>query len=104
MALGLALSGGGIRGASHIGALRALEEAGLKPKMIAGSSAGSIVASMYATGMTADEMEDSFQCSHRKLDIDFAGALGALLVLCAFRKTGTRGLIKGTTRKRLYTT
>ncbi|MGI6702872.1 MAG: patatin-like phospholipase family protein, partial [Clostridia bacterium] len=47
MALGLALSGGGIRGASHIGALRALEEAGLKPDMIAGCSAGSIVASLY---------------------------------------------------------
>ena len=104
MALGLALSGGGIRGASHIGALRALEEAGLKPKMIAGSSAGSIVASMYATGMTVDEMEESFlRYAPYVLDIDFAGALGALLRLCSlFRgKPVLSGLIKGSNAEKI---
>jgi NTE family protein len=104
MALGLALSGGGIRGASHIGALRALEEAGLKPKMIAGSSAGSIVASMYATGMTVDEMEESFlKYAPYVLDIDFAGALGALLRLYPlFRgKPVLDGLIKGNNAEKI---
>ena len=53
---GIALSGGGVRGFAHIGALRALEDVGIKPDIIAGVSAGSIVASYYAAGMTADEI------------------------------------------------
>lgn len=56
--IGLALSGGGVRGFAHIGALRALEDVGIKPDIIAGVSAGSIVASFYAAGMTADEIFD----------------------------------------------
>ena len=40
IAYGLALSGGGARGASHIGVLKALDEAALKPSWIAGTSAG----------------------------------------------------------------
>ena len=54
--LGLALSGGGVRGFAHIGALRALEDVGVKPDIIAGVSAGSIVASFYASGMSADDI------------------------------------------------
>ena len=42
--LGVALSGGGARGFAHVGALMAIEEAGLKPDIIAGVSAGSVVA------------------------------------------------------------
>ncbi|MDD3851382.1 MAG: patatin-like phospholipase family protein [Firmicutes bacterium] len=104
MALGLALSGGGIRGASHIGALRALEEAGLKPDMIAGSSAGSIIASLYATGMTVDGMEAAFlKYAPYVLDIDFAGALGALLRLYPlFRgKPVLDGIIKGNNAEKI---
>lgn len=58
--LGLALSGGGVRGFAHIGALRALEDLGIKPDIIAGVSAGSIVASFYAAGMNADEIFEIF--------------------------------------------
>lgn len=58
--LGIALSGGGVRGFAHIGALRALEDVGIKPDIIAGVSAGSIVASFYASGMSADEVFDLF--------------------------------------------
>lgn len=58
--LGLALSGGGVRGFAHIGALRALEDVGIKPDVIAGVSAGSIVATFYAAGMSADEIFDIF--------------------------------------------
>ena len=54
--LGLALGGGGCRGIGHIGALKAFEELGIKFDYIAGTSAGSIVASLYALGKTADEM------------------------------------------------
>lgn len=58
--IGLALSGGGVRGFAHIGALRALEDVGIKPEIIAGVSAGSVVASFYAAGMTADEIFNLF--------------------------------------------
>ena len=58
--IGLALSGGGVRGFAHIGALRALEDVGIKPDVIAGVSAGSIVASFYAAGMNADEIFNLF--------------------------------------------
>ncbi len=98
MALGLALSGGGIRGASHIGAIRALEEAGLKPDMIAGSSVGSIVASLYATGLSVDRIEEIFiENAPFILDIDFIGALGALFRLCALfkGKPAFNGFVKG---------
>jgi len=54
--LGVALSGGGARGFAHAGALKAIEEAGLKPDVIAGVSAGSIVAVLYAAGISPDNM------------------------------------------------
>lgn len=54
--LGLALGGGGCRGIGHIGALKAFEELGVKFDYVAGTSAGSIVASLYALGKSADEM------------------------------------------------
>lgn len=50
MKLGLALSGGGIRGIAHAGVLRALEENNIKIDMIGGTSCGSLVASLYAMG------------------------------------------------------
>ena len=49
--LGVALSGGGARGFAHAGALMAIEEAGLRPDAIAGVSAGSVVAVLYAGGV-----------------------------------------------------
>lgn len=50
MKLGIALSGGGIRGIAHAGVLQALEENGIQPDIIGGTSCGSIVAAMYAMG------------------------------------------------------
>lgn len=50
MKLGLALSGGGIRGVVHIGVLKALEENNIKPDIIGGTSSGSLVAALYALG------------------------------------------------------
>lgn len=49
--LGVAFSGGGARGFAHAGALAAIEEAGLKPDILAGVSAGSVVAALYAAGL-----------------------------------------------------
>lgn len=50
MKLGIALSGGGIRGIAHAGALKALEDNGITIDVIGGTSAGSLVASLYAMG------------------------------------------------------
>ena len=55
--MGLALSGGGARGLSQIGVIRALEEAGIKIGAIAGTSMGSIIGGAYASGYTVDEMD-----------------------------------------------
>ncbi len=48
--IGICLSGGGARGAAHIGVLRALEEHGVSPGAVSGASAGSIVGALYAYG------------------------------------------------------
>jgi NTE family protein len=53
---GLALSGGGARGVAHVGVLKAIDESGLRPSCISGSSIGAIVGALYASGMKADEM------------------------------------------------
>lgn len=58
--LGIALSGGGIRGLAHAGALKAIEEAGLKPDILAGVSAGSVVAVLYAAGLRPEEILELF--------------------------------------------
>lgn len=62
--IGIALSGGGARGFAHAGALLALEQAGIHPDIIAGVSAGSIVAAMYASGMHPRDMLESFDNAH----------------------------------------
>lgn len=54
--IGLTLSGGGMRGIAHIAVLKALEEYDLKPQIISGTSAGSIIAAFYSLGKTPDEM------------------------------------------------
>ena len=59
--LGLALGAGGARGVAHIGFLKALEEEGIRPSYISGSSMGSIVGACYAKGMSADDMKDVIQ-------------------------------------------
>ncbi len=55
---GLALSGGGARGIIHVGVLQALEEAGLRPACIAGTSMGAIVGGLYAGGVKPKTMLD----------------------------------------------
>jgi len=57
--LGLVLSGGGARGAAHVGVLKVLEEIHVPVDLIAGTSMGSIVGGLYATGMSPQEMEDA---------------------------------------------
>ena len=64
--IGLALGGGAARGFAHIGVIQVLEEAGIQPSLIVGTSAGSVVAALYASGKNgvalaalADGMDES---------------------------------------------
>ncbi len=56
--IGVVLSGGGAKGMAHIGALKVMEEAGIKPDYITGTSMGSLIAGLYAIGYSADELEE----------------------------------------------
>jgi NTE family protein len=55
--IGLILSGGGAKGFAHIGVLKVLEEAGIRPDFIGGTSMGGIVGGLYAIGYSADSLE-----------------------------------------------
>lgn len=58
MGIGVALAGGGLKGLAHIGALKALEELGVKIEYLSGTSSGSIFASFYAMGYTTEEIKE----------------------------------------------
>lgn len=70
--LGLALSGGGARGFAHLGVYKAMQELGIKPNIISGTSAGAIAGLIFASGHSAEEGLKFFQ--DRKL-LDFARPL-----------------------------
>ena len=59
--VGLALSGGGSLGMAHVGVLKVMEEAGLRPDYITGVSMGSIVGAMYSLGYSADSLHFLFK-------------------------------------------
>jgi NTE family protein len=58
MKIGLALSGGGVRGMAHIGVIKALEELGVSVNSVSGTSAGALVGTLYAAGYTPDKIFD----------------------------------------------
>ncbi len=55
--IGLALGGGAARGFAHVGVIQVLEEAGIRPQYVAGTSAGSLVAALYASGMSGAQLK-----------------------------------------------
>lgn len=57
-AIGIALSGGGLQGIAHIGAIEALYELGIKPQYVSGTSSGSVMATLVAMGFTPEEMRE----------------------------------------------
>lgn len=99
MGFGIALAGGGTRGAAHVGVLLALAEAGLYPSAVAGASAGGIVGGLYAAGISPERLKHillSLSRSGRELvDPDIKGLLRALLQLLTRRPVTMQGLIKG---------
>ena len=56
--IGLVLGGGGARGIAHVGVIRVLEELRIPVDYVAGTSMGSVVGGLYATGMTSDQLEE----------------------------------------------
>ncbi|MEL6842188.1 MAG: patatin-like phospholipase family protein, partial [Bacteroidota bacterium] len=56
--IGLALSGGGAKGLAHIGVLKILEENGIRPDYISGTSMGAIIGGLYSIGYTTEQLEE----------------------------------------------
>jgi NTE family protein len=81
--IGLALGGGAARGFAHIGVIKALEAHGIHPDLVAGTSAGAVVAALYASGMSG------LQMNRAALKLDEASISDWAM---PFR---SRGLIKG---------
>jgi NTE family protein len=81
--LGLALGGGAARGFAHVGVIQVLEESGIKPDLVVGTSAGSLVAALYASGKTPAELTQVSQTMEEATFTDWQ--LPGL----------SRGLIKG---------
>ncbi|TDQ16349.1 NTE family protein [Algoriphagus boseongensis] len=55
--IGLVLSGGGAKGMAHVGVIRAMEKAGIRPDYVVGTSMGSVVGGLYAMGYNSEELE-----------------------------------------------
>ncbi len=73
--------GGAIRGVSYIGAIKALEELGINPKTLGGSSVGSIIAALLAVGYTAEELKEVFLKVNFDLFKDISIGFGPIFAL-----------------------
>lgn len=106
MSFGIALAGGGIRGAAHVGVLLALEENGLRPDAIAGTSAGGIAAGLYASGMTARDLQkfvlDLPGRAASFFDPDIPGLFTLIPELLFHRSSLLSGIIKGDRMERFF--
>ncbi len=93
---GLCLSGGGVKGATHIGAIKAFEEKNIKFDYIGGTSSGSIVASLYAIGLNADEMYTIFKKYCKKIKyVDLMQIIKLIFGLICTGKITIDGLNSG---------
>ena len=84
--MGYALSGGGTRGIAHLGMLEYIESQGLKPDLISGCSAGSIVACLYAVGYRPKEILSIIKSYKITKLIGFRWSTGGLTNLSGLRK------------------
>ena len=96
MKKGLCLSGGGVKGAAHIGALNAFEEYNIKFDLISGTSSGSIIATLFALGYSPNDMLHIFKNYCKKIKyVDFYTIFKLItdFVLCG--KISIKGLNSG---------
>ena len=93
---GLSLSGGGIKAAAHIGALKAFEEEKIKFDCVSGASSGSIIATMYALGYSSDEMWKLFKKYYKKIKyVEWKQVIKMILGLIFTRRLVIDGLNSG---------
>lgn len=78
--IGLVLSGGGAKGLAHIGILKALDSAGLHVDYITGTSMGSIIGALYASGYSADSIEKIARATDWDLLLSNSGSLRSLIM------------------------
>jgi len=84
--LGLALSGGGARGFAHPGALKAIEDFGLHPEIISGTSSGAIAGVLYADGYTPEEIISLFVGKEFREFVDIQVPVVAIFGTSGFRR------------------
>ena len=103
MEIGLALAGGGIRGIAHAGVLKALDENNIKVKAIGGTSAGSIVATLYAMGYKPYYIYVLFKkYAQDIINISNASLLNGLGNLIKSKKVGFSGLNDGIMLEKMF--
>lgn len=103
MEIGLALAGGGIRGIAHAGVLKALDENNIKVKAIGGTSAGSIVATLYAMGYKPYYIYVLFKkYAQEIINISNASILNGLGNLIKSKKVGFSGLNDGIMLEKMF--
>ncbi len=84
--LGIALSGGGARGFAHAGAFKAIDDAGFKPDIIAGTSAGALVGALYSDGYHPQEIANLFIGSEFKKFVEWQVPKTAIFNMSGFQK------------------
>lgn len=102
MGIGIALAGGGIRGIAHAGVLKALEENGIKIDAIGGTSAGSIVAALYAIGYKPYYIYVIFKkYAEEIINIGNAPIINGIGNFVKSKKIGIPGLNDGTSLEKI---
>lgn len=103
MKVGLALSGGGIRGAAHIGVLKALEESNIKIDVIGGTSSGGIIASLYAMEYKPEYIYKLFKKYSREIvNMDNKPIINGIKNYLVTKKIGIVGMSDGKKLEKLY--